>query len=260
MTLLEVELWNEGRRTRSMHQYVTDKRDFSAVRNDILQALRNFMSSRLAFDEDFDACISSMSSFLNFTATDDDIRKVLKTLCPDVDDVAELADSYHTVQLHLLQRQDGTKTSPPVGKSYQTAREVLEKLCERNAEHQQHQPAEDKKMCSLALTLSRILVCKPQSADCERLISAYNRLKTDARSSLTGEVVNDYVYILMNMPPIVQFDPRPAVLYWLSDKERRHKSTEKASKQDWFRHTFGFDAAQDADITETKEKRLLRKC
>ena len=76
---------------------------------------------------------------------------------------------------------------------------------------------------------------------------------------ITGEVVNDYLYILMNMPPIVQFDPRPAVLYWLSDKERRHKSTEKASKQNWFRHTFGFDAAQDADITETKEKRLLRK-
>jgi hypothetical protein len=129
------------------------------------------MSSRLAFDEDFDACVSSMSSFLNFTATDDDIRKVLRTLCPDVDDVTELADSYHTVQLHLLQRQDGTKTSPPVGKSYQTAREVLKKLCERNAEDE---PAEDKKICSLALTLSRILVCKPQSADCERLISAYN--------------------------------------------------------------------------------------
>ena len=91
-----------------MHQYVTGKRDFTVVRNDILQALRNFMSSCLAFDEDFDACVSSMSSFLNFTATDDDIRKVLKTLCLDVDDVAELADSYHTEQIHLLQRQDGT--------------------------------------------------------------------------------------------------------------------------------------------------------
>ena len=80
-------------------------------------------------------------------------------------------------------------------------------------------------MYSLALTLSRILVCKPQSADCERLISAYNRLKTDARSSLTGEVVNDYLYILMNMPPIVQtvqFDPYPAV---------RHKSTEKLANK-----------------------------
>jgi len=34
-------------------------------------------------------------------------------------------------------------------------------------------------------------------------------------------------------------------LYWLIDEERRHKSIEKASKQDWFRHTFGFDAVQD---------------
>jgi len=110
-----------------MHQNVTDKRDLTAVRNDILQALLNFMSSRLAFNEDFDACVSSMSSFLNFTTTDDDIRKVLRTLCPDVDDVAELADSYHTIHLHLLQRQDGTKTSQQVGKSYQTVREVLKK-------------------------------------------------------------------------------------------------------------------------------------
>jgi hypothetical protein len=63
-------------------------------------------------------------------------------------------------------------------------------------------------------------------------------------------------YFNEHMPPTLQFDPHPAVLYWLGSKERRHKSTEKASEQDWFRHTFGFDAAQDADITETNEKRF----
>jgi len=36
-----------------------------------------------------------MAAFINFTATDDDIRKVHKTVCPDVDDLAELADSYN---------------------------------------------------------------------------------------------------------------------------------------------------------------------
>lgn len=68
-TMFDVELWNKRRHTQSMHEYVTDKRDFTAVRNDILHALHNFMSLRLAFDEGFDACVSSMSSFLNFTAT-----------------------------------------------------------------------------------------------------------------------------------------------------------------------------------------------
>ena len=34
----------------------------------------------------------------------------------------------------------------------------------------------------ISILLSRILVCKPHSADCERLISAYNKLKTQERS------------------------------------------------------------------------------
>jgi len=58
-TLFEVELWNKGRRTQSMHQYVTDERDFTAACYGMLQALHNCMSSRLAFDEDFDACVNS---------------------------------------------------------------------------------------------------------------------------------------------------------------------------------------------------------
>ena len=51
----------------------------------------------------------------------------------------------------------------------------------------------------LAVTLSRIIVCKPQSADCERLISAYNRLKSDVRSPLDCETISDYLYVFVNM-------------------------------------------------------------
>jgi len=91
------------------------------------------------------------------------------------------------------------------------------------------------------------------------------KIHKEVKSTVTGDkAFQTFTTLLvkkMNMPPIVQFDPHPVVLYWLSDTERRHKSTEKASTQDWFRHTFGFDAAQDAYIglTETKVKRLLRK-
>ena len=92
-----------------------------------------------------------------------------------------------------------------------TARSVLRVLCQ-NGEDQNN---------ALAVTLSRVLVCKPHSADCEPLVSAYNLLKTNSRSSLERDTIADYLYVRINMPPLVEFDPRPAVLHWLTDKKRR---------------------------------------
>jgi len=39
------------------------------------------------------------------------------------------------------------------------------------------------------------------------------------------------IFYLFIFIPIVQFDHRPAVLYWLSGNERRHKSTEKLANK-----------------------------
>ena len=88
----------------------------------------------------------------------------------------------------------------------------------------------DVSVSAVALTLSIVLVSKPHSADCERLISAYNRLKSSTRSSLERDTVSDYLYAHMNMPPLAQFDPRPAVCNWLTDRTRRQKDTPRASQ------------------------------
>jgi len=37
----------------------------------------------------------------------------------------------------------------------------------------------------------------------------------------------------MNMPTLGDFDPRPAVIKWLSDKNRRQCQTPKDSRQTW---------------------------
>jgi len=54
----------------------------------------------------------------------------------------------------------------------------------------------------------------------------------------------------MNLPPIIPLYSLILVLQSctgsLIKKDDISKSTGKASKQDWFRHTFGFDAAQNA--------------
>jgi len=49
-------------------------------------------------------------------------------------------------------------------------------------------------------------------------------------------------YICINTPPLVEFDPLPAVLHWLTDKKRRQKDIPKVTQQDWFRQVFDSNA------------------
>jgi hypothetical protein len=47
VTLYGHQLWSKTRRTSEANRYVTDRRDVNAIRNDTIQALTNFMSTRL---------------------------------------------------------------------------------------------------------------------------------------------------------------------------------------------------------------------
>jgi len=46
-TLHGQQLWTKAKKTGSSNKYVTTNRDFSAIRNDTIQSLINFMASRL---------------------------------------------------------------------------------------------------------------------------------------------------------------------------------------------------------------------
>ena len=93
---------------------------------------------------------------------------------------------------------------------------------------------------------------------CGVLISAYNRLKSHLRASLNRETIVDYLYINVNMPPLSEFDPRPAVLKWLNDKDRRNCQTPKASKQKWFQSVFDNNSDDDSE-KDLDESKLVRK-
>jgi len=160
-------------------------------------------------------------------------------------DLALLAEEYKDEQ--LLQQ-----TTKPLDRSATKARDVVKTLCKnRNSDD------DDCEASPLAVTLSRILVCKPHSADCKRLISAYNRLKTDSRCRLDNETVKNYLYILLNMPPLANYDPRPAVTYWLQEKSRRHKATPRASQQQWLSNVF--EAEQEVEAHKNGKQKLVRK-
>ena len=148
--------------------------------------------------------IDSVSAFTKFCATAENIKNVHRIIASDVN-LALLAEEFTDIQL-----LDSSNTC---------FRKVLKNLCLVN------------NSSPLVTVLSRILVCKPHSADCERLISAYNRLKSLDRASLSRQTISDYLHINVNMPPLGNFDARAAVLKWFSDKHRRQNEPCKASKQ-----------------------------
>jgi len=82
------------------------------------------------------------------------------------------------------------------------------------------------------------VAAKPHSCDVECLVSAYNVLKDDDRSSLAAETVDAYLHVHVNMPVLSQFDVRPAVRAWFSSVKRRPHLCKKATDQRWFADVF----------------------
>ena len=91
---------------------------------------------------------------------------------------------------------------------------------------------------SVTLAIARIIAAKPHSCDVERLVSAYNQLKDTNRCKMSAETIDAYLDIRINMPPLAEFDVRPAVRRWMADKERRERIPVKATKQALFKSTF----------------------
>ena len=61
----------------------------------------------------------------------------------------------------------------------------------------------------------------PHSMGTKRVVSYYNRVKTEDRTSLKLETVNNILHISLNGKGTVFFDPREAVAEFLKRKERR---------------------------------------
>lgn len=226
-TLKSVKLWKKERRTGKRNEFVSDHREFSAIRNDIICAVENFMSSRFELAIS-DKLTKSMTAFCKLIATDDDIRNVHEGIGPDTE-LAELAYQYDTI----TQR-------------YQADEKPCKALLQTISGQEE--------FTTLSKILCRILVCKPQSADCERLISAYSLLKAPGRSLLQNSTLANYLYIRINMPKLATFDPRPATLFWLNKKLRRVSNPTKCDKQKWFANTFEADQVDFVPTAKAEKK------
>ena len=59
------------------------------------------------------------------------------------------------------------------------------------------------------------------------------------------------------MPPLCNFDPRPATLQWMDEKEHRTRNTLKAAKQEWFHKVFQQGKSFKDQETEGDDKEKL---
>ena len=84
--------------------------------------------------------------------------------------------------------------------------------------------AGDDKFEYLKMFLAEIQSLSPDSMEVERAVSAYNDIKTLKRESLHLTSLNERLMISRNGPAVVDFDPRPAVVQFMTAKDRRNKA------------------------------------
>ena len=110
-----------------------------------------------------------------------------------------------------------------------------------------------KEFSTLCTVYARIAACTAHSADVERVISLYNQLKTADRSSLSNKTLAHNFYVINNMPTLAEFDPRPAALYWMSEKRHRAVEPSKTIQQEWIVQTFR-EATDIQKLNKKKDK------
>lgn len=74
---------------------------------------------------------------------------------------------------------------------------------------------------TVLIAYARVAAATPHSADVERSISSNNLMKTNLRSSLDLRTENRYLFIHFNLPALVNWNPRKAVIHWINKKNRR---------------------------------------
>lgn len=226
------------------------KRDFNKIRSELIDNLLKFMNDRFECDKEL---IETVSPFVNLNKANTNVEKVHELIAPDLDVTA----------LHL---QFGELCGVE-GLNKMNLHEMVFHL--KSSEHAS--------MYSEALTvLARILAATPHSADCERVISANNLLKTASRNSLNIETENRYLHVHFNMPPLFEWEPRKTVMNWMMKKERRQhdliieSDEHKAKEQPHFLGVFcqaeesrkrkGNEDENEDNVSTSSKHKFKRRC
>ena len=204
----QIPVFEKRKRGKQHHLYVSTDRDVFAIRNEIVLSLRHFVDVRFEVKE------WSVFQILNtFEATDEEIRQLHSHIASDVDSLMAFSESFQECG---------------ACEKIKSARTLREKF---------HLIRHVSSWKPVAIALARVLASKPHSADVERLISTYNKVKTHSRASLSSSTIQNYLYIRHNMPALENYDVRSAVHLWLS-KPRRDREPLLFKRQEWYKGVF----------------------
>ncbi|ESO06008.1 hypothetical protein HELRODRAFT_160114 [Helobdella robusta] len=182
--------------------YVTTRnRNFEAVRLEVITCAKNFLEKRLDVDQDLQVkAMIDVANAENAEAMIKAGRQIVSDIFGDnyvsefVDDAVGYYSSFgassfkphesNTAKLYLLLQKT-------------TSSSLLNKL------------------------VQTFLITCPHSMITELVISWHTELKSDLRSSMSRNTVNDRLCIALNAIGTANFDPRPVVADFLSSKTRR---------------------------------------
>ena len=105
------------------------------------------------------------------------------------------------------------------------------------------------------LLVIEIAFCMPVSAAvCERSFSLLKRIKTDTRSNLGADRLENLIRICLEDPPLKSFDVMPAINKWADSKIRRpsQKKRQRAYKRASLKKVIGLSDSSSS-LSEDKE-------
>lgn len=202
---------NQTRLAAVNHQFVTsNSRSFSAIRLEVVQSAKNFISQRLNIE--LDGTVKLITAVVNAETCTDFVAASVEALklVTSVDELSEKQSQLvheccecweNIAEIQGLDDADdaGAKLGCRLRKMYEKSYGVLKFI------------------------LGSFLVVSPHSMGTERVVSHHNKLKSIQRSSLTNETINDRLIISVNGIGTASYDPRPAVAAFLKKKERRNR-------------------------------------
>ena len=197
------------------HAFITAKdRDWKAVRAEIIMASTNFLSERLADDQQ--QTITTVRDLVNARTLHDLLSKG-RSACDQLfpghskdfaDSCAENFESFSNVP-HLPPFSDkGCGISTRLRQMVQATSGYLQKL------------------------LAAFLVVSPHSMQVERMVSRYNVIRSAHRLSMSNDTVEHQMRIALNGRGTASFNPMPSVARFLKEKERRYREPEPCIYQD----------------------------
>lgn len=227
LTWHDVRLTQQQRRMQQAHKYVTDShRAYEAVRNELIRCLINFIDNRLETTELMNIVpvifnpqhwIDKLASDADFTEAygNSQLSSLRNVYMPDLDK-SSLVSEFTLLKAEVKNRYSAQIDNAPV--MAKLNRNMLLKL------------AIQLDLPVFAEAAARMLSLFPHSMYVERLVSSHNLIKSGIRASMSRDTINDYLIVKESMGPVASFDPRPSIAKWLSQRQRRPKTSESQEK------------------------------